>query len=181
MVRWRVGDLLKERKLIAYWLVQESGFTHNYGLPGCEVSRPGQTDRRADVERVVPGSPCDARRFVGSHGGQASREAGKGMSWKPPFEKDAGVRQWMKSRGFEVHRTHYDSKRDVYGWRQEGAERHTLHIARFVIAYYTEAELVALLDRLKVAEAMRAHPKDYVLVRHKGDSADLEILPGPPH
>jgi hypothetical protein len=102
------------------------------------------------------------------------------MSWKPPFEKDACVRQWMKSRGFEVHRTHYDPKREVYGWRQEGAERHTLRIARFVIAFYTEAELRALLDRLKVAEAMRAHPKDYVLVSQKGDTVGLDILPGPP-
>jgi hypothetical protein len=98
------------------------------------------------------------------------------MSWKPPFEKDARVRQWMKSQGFEVHRTHYDSKREVYGWRQEGAERHTLRIARFVIEYYTEAELLALLDRLKVADAMRAHPRDYLLVSQKGDTVGLDIL-----
>lgn len=107
----------------------------------------------------------------------APYEAGEEMSWRPPFEKDACVRQWMKSRGFEVHRTHYDSKREVYGWRQEGAERHTLRIARFVIEYYTEAELLALLDRLKVAEAMRAHPKDYALVIQKGDTVGLDILP----
>ena len=99
------------------------------------------------------------------------------MSWKPPFEKDACVRQWMKSRGFDVHRTHYDPKREVYAWRQEGAERHTLRIARFVIAFYTEKELLALLDRLKVAEAIRAHPRDYVLVRQKGDTVGVDILP----
>jgi hypothetical protein len=98
------------------------------------------------------------------------------MNWKPPFEKDACVRQWMKSRGFEVHRTHYDSKREVYGWRQEGAERQTLRIARFVIEYHTEAELLALLDRLKVAEAMRAQPRDYLVVSQKGDTVGLDIL-----
>jgi hypothetical protein len=102
------------------------------------------------------------------------------MSWKPPFEKDACVRQWMKSRGFDVHRTHYDPKREVYAWRQEGAERHTLRIARFVIAFYTEKELLALLDRLKVAEAMRAHPRDYLLVRQKGDTVGVDVLPDGP-
>ena len=82
----------------------------------------------------------------------------------------------MKSRGFEVHRTHYESKREVYGWREEGAERYTLRIARFVIEYYTEAELLALLDRLRVAEAMRAEPRDYLVVTQRGDTVGLDIL-----
>jgi hypothetical protein len=106
----------------------------------------------------------------------APHEAGEEMSWRPPFEKDACVRKWMKSRGFEVHRTHYDPKREIYGWRQEGAERHSLRIARLVIEYHTEAELLALLDRLKVAEAMRAHPRDYLVVTQRGDTVGLDIL-----
>ena len=51
-----------------------------------------------------------------------------------------------------------------------------MRIARVVIEYYTEAELLALLDRLKVAEAMRAHPRDYLLVSQRGDTVGLDIL-----
>jgi putative transcriptional regulator len=43
-VRWRVGELLKERKLTAYWLVQESG------LPTTTVYRVAKA--RGQVKRI---------------------------------------------------------------------------------------------------------------------------------
>jgi hypothetical protein len=39
------------------------------------------------------------------------------MTWKPSDDVDQSVREWMKTRGWEVTRTHYDSKRKVYAWR----------------------------------------------------------------
>jgi hypothetical protein len=39
------------------------------------------------------------------------------MTWKPSDDVDQSVREWMKTRGWEVTRTHYDSKREVYAWR----------------------------------------------------------------
>jgi hypothetical protein len=100
------------------------------------------------------------------------------VNWEPPDEVDREVRQWMKAEGFEVNATHYDLDREIYGWQQEGDPSYALRIVRYVLEYYTAAEIVGGLERLKVAQVMREHP--HLIVRSKGDTLVLDTLTGAP-
>jgi hypothetical protein len=81
-------------------------------------------------------------------------------NWAPSAVMDTKIREWMKAQGYAVNSTRYYSDEEVYAWRhqeQEGSP--TLWITRGVIEQYDPADLVAHLDRLKVASRMRSKPK----------------------
>jgi hypothetical protein len=93
--------------------------------------------------------------------------------WKPPPITDAAVREWMKSQGLQVGSTRYYSDEEVFAWRHEagggsssapGSGSPTLWIARTVVEDNDPAALVAALDRLGIADRMRAAPKTRFLV-----------------
>ncbi len=93
--------------------------------------------------------------------------------WKPPPITDAAVREWMKRQGLQVGSTRYYSDEEVFAWRHEagggsstapGSGSPTLWIARTVLEDNDPAALVAALDRLGIADRMRAGPKTRFLI-----------------
>jgi hypothetical protein len=54
------------------------------------------------------------------------------MPWQPSGEHDKEIRRWMKSKGWEVTRTIYDSDWGIYAWRHDvrGGPSPTLRISR---------------------------------------------------
>jgi hypothetical protein len=44
------------------------------------------------------------------------------MTWKPSDDVDQSVREWMKAKGWEVTRTHYDYDWEIYAWRHDVRE-----------------------------------------------------------
>jgi hypothetical protein len=89
--------------------------------------------------------------------------------WKPTPITDAAVREWMKAQGLPVGSTRYYIDEEVYAWRHETTGGSpTLWIARPVLEANDPAALVAALDRLGMANRMRAAPKARFLIVQEG-------------
>lgn len=85
--------------------------------------------------------------------------------WKPSPEVDAAIRQWMAVQGLPVNSTRYYFDEEVYAWRHEvSGGSPTLWIARTVLEDYDAQTLSTAIDRLGLAERMRASPKARFLV-----------------
>jgi hypothetical protein len=99
------------------------------------------------------------------------------MTWKPTADIDEKVREWMKAKGLEVNRTKYDFDREVYAWRHEvsGGKSPTLRIAQSVLEDYPAFALLVHLDRLKVADAIRARPGAHMVVVQNGTVVSLQV------
>jgi hypothetical protein len=41
------------------------------------------------------------------------------MKWKPTDDVDREVREWMRSKGWEVNRTNYNFDREIFAWRHQ--------------------------------------------------------------
>ena len=81
----------------------------------------------------------------------------------------------MKANGWPVNRTQYGARSRVYAWRHEtrsGASP-TLRISRDVLETYPPFILVELLDRQRVAAAIRAKPETRLIVRLQGTTPVL--------
>jgi hypothetical protein len=101
------------------------------------------------------------------------------MSWKPSEEQDREIRQWMKAKGWEVTRSHWDSRREIYAWRHDlpSGPSPTLRISRQVLEDYPAFVVVHHLDELKVAREMRVRPEARFAVIQEGSGAVLaEVL-----
>jgi hypothetical protein len=98
------------------------------------------------------------------------------VRWKPATHIDEEVRGWMNAKGWEVTRTHYDFDREVYAWRHglPGGKSPTLRVARYVLEHYPAVALLYHLDRLKVAQAIRARPTARLVVVQNGQRVTLE-------
>jgi hypothetical protein len=78
------------------------------------------------------------------------------VNWKPSPEHDNEIRRWMKAKGWEVNRTEYDPDRELYIWRHQGQRpERALRITREVLEAYPASAVVAHLQRLGVAHAIR--------------------------
>lgn len=98
------------------------------------------------------------------------------MTWKPTADMDREIRRWMKAQGWEVNRTDYGARSRVFAWRQEvrGGASPTLRISRKVLEEYPPFAVAELLDRLKVAAAIRARPEARYVVVQNGPSVTIE-------
>jgi hypothetical protein len=85
--------------------------------------------------------------------------------WRPSPEIDAAVREWMRTQGLPVNSTRYYFTEEVYAWRHETpGGSPTLWVAQPVLEDHSPADLVAGLDRLRLADRMRGTPKTRFLV-----------------
>jgi hypothetical protein len=96
-------------------------------------------------------------------------------------EHSAAVDVWFRQHGWPVTSTHHDFDRDIYGWRSESAApQQTLRITQRVLEDTPAAQLGAVLDSLKVADAMTAKPKAYTIVKQEQGHPVLAQLDKPP-
>jgi hypothetical protein len=102
------------------------------------------------------------------------------MTWKPSTYVDEGIRRWVRAKGWEVNRTQYGARSRVYAWRHEvrSGPSPTLRISRKVLEGYPPFALVELLDRLKVAAAIRARPEARYVIVQNGSIVTLEEVFG---
>lgn len=98
------------------------------------------------------------------------------MPWKLPEEHDSKIRHWMKTKGWEVSCTNFDSDRKVYAWRHDvrGGPPPTLRISRTVLENYPAFVLLYHLDEMKVARTMRAEPEARIVVAQQGSTVVLD-------
>jgi hypothetical protein len=99
------------------------------------------------------------------------------MSWKPTDDRDEQIRDWMKRNGWDVSITNYDFSREVYAWRQEraGGNSPTLRITQSVLEDYPALALPEILDRLNVADAIKAKPTAKLVVAQRDGHTVLEL------
>jgi hypothetical protein len=101
------------------------------------------------------------------------------MSRRPPDDVDEKVRDWMRRLGWQVTRAGFDG--DTYAWTHEhrGRPTITLRVEQSVLHAYPAFAILELLDRLKVAAAMRACPDCRLVVVQRGTRVTLEEIPEP--
>jgi hypothetical protein len=102
------------------------------------------------------------------------------MTWKPTDDVDREVCEWMRSKGWEVNRTNYDSDREIYAWRHQlpGGKSPTLRISRHVLEHYPAFVVLYHLDQFRVAQAIRARPEARLVVVQNGAKVSLMELLG---
>jgi hypothetical protein len=98
------------------------------------------------------------------------------MTWSPSEGMDEAVRDWMKSKGWEVTKVNYDFDREIYAWRHElrSGPSPTLRISRGVLEDYPPFAVLEHLDRLDVAAALRRSPNIRFAVVQNGTTVTLE-------
>jgi hypothetical protein len=97
------------------------------------------------------------------------------MTWKPSDDVDQSVREWMKTRRWEVTRTNYDSDRKVYACVTMFEEDHhppSGFPERFSRTTCFRSALP--LRPAQVAQAMRAKPEVRLVVVQNGTRVTLE-------
>jgi hypothetical protein len=101
------------------------------------------------------------------------------MTWKPSVYMDEAIRRWMKGKGWEVNRTQYGARSQVYAWRHEasGGQSYTLRVSRKVLEDYPPFAVAEVLERLKVAGTIRAMPDARFVVVQSGATVVLEEIP----
>jgi hypothetical protein len=82
------------------------------------------------------------------------------MNWKPTEYMDDEIRRWMKSKGWEVSRTHWNHEQQIYAWRHDvrGGKSPTVRIHREVLEQYPPFAVSYHLDQLKLARLILAYP-----------------------
>jgi hypothetical protein len=99
------------------------------------------------------------------------------MSWKPSEDADQEVRQWMKSKGWEVSGAEYDFEREIYAWKARSVRSgHSpvLRISRQVLTDLRAFAVLEHLHRLEVAAAIRSRPGARYVVVQNGPQVTLE-------
>jgi hypothetical protein len=98
------------------------------------------------------------------------------MTWKPSVYMDEEICRWMKGKGWEVNRTQYGARSQVYAWRHEvsGGQSYTLRVSRKVLEDYPPFAVAEFLDRLKVATAIRTRPEARYIVVQEGATVTLQ-------
>jgi len=81
--------------------------------------------------------------------------------YKPPPDFDARMREWMAAQGWPVNSTRDYFDEGVYAWRHDlsSGTSPTLWIARALIDGHAAGKVAEQLDRLGVADRIRANPK----------------------
>jgi hypothetical protein len=100
------------------------------------------------------------------------------MTWKPTEHVDEQVRGWMWARRWEVTTTDYHFDQEIYSWRhqQPGGKSSTLRIARRVLEHNPAFVILYHLDRLRVAQAIRANPDTRLVVTEEGTTIALKEI-----
>jgi len=99
------------------------------------------------------------------------------VGWKPTDDIEREIRGWMRAKGWEVTSTDYNFDREVYAWRHDVRGKKpspTLRISQQVLDHYPAFAVLEHLDRLGVADAIKAHPDTCLVVVQKGPRVTLE-------
>lgn len=101
------------------------------------------------------------------------------MTWKPSIYIDEEIRRWMKGKGWEVTSTDYHFDHETYSWRHElrGGKSPALYVACNVLEHNPAFVVLYHLDRLKVAQAIKAEPTARLVVLQKGSQIVVEEVP----
>jgi hypothetical protein len=92
------------------------------------------------------------------------------MTWKPTDHVDEQVRGWMTAKRWEVTATDCHFDQEIYAWlhQEPGGKSPTLRIARAVLEHNPAFVILYHLDRLRVAQAIRAQPAARLVVTEEG-------------
>ena len=99
------------------------------------------------------------------------------VNWKPPADTDTEVRQWMKSKGWEVTGAEYDTDRETYTWTARSVRSGhspTVRISRQVLVDFPAFAILEHLYLLKEADAVRRRPDARYVVVQKDLTVALE-------
>ena len=101
------------------------------------------------------------------------------MTWKPTDHVDEQVRGWMRAKGWQVTATDHHFDQEIYSWRhqQPGGKSPTLRITRQVLEHNPAFVILYHLDRLNVAQAIRANPEARLVVTHDGTAITIKEIP----
>ena len=102
--------------------------------------------------------------------------------WKPPAEFNERIRAWMAVHGWKANSTRDYFDEEVYAWREDTStgSSPTLWIARAVIETYPAGQVIDQLDKLGVADRMRANPKTRFVVTQEEGSLVVKAWPRTP-
>ncbi len=99
------------------------------------------------------------------------------MSLKRFEQLDSEIRDWVKTKGWEVvGRAEYDAGSKIYSWRLKlrPGKASTLRIARKLLEDYPTFVVLYHLDNLNVAAAIRARPGAGFVLEQKGRTVSFE-------
>lgn len=80
--------------------------------------------------------------------------------WRPSQDRDQAICAWLEAQGIKVTSNHYYFSEEAYSWRDDTPRPTlTLTVSQHALEDFTPAQLIAALDSLRVAEAMRRDPR----------------------
>jgi hypothetical protein len=97
------------------------------------------------------------------------------MPWVLPVEKDEAIQKWMKAKGLEVTAKDYDAVKRVYAWLHERPRGKPLilQITKVVLDDNPAFIVLEYLDRLQVAQAIKANPDIRFVLSQEGSGVVL--------